>query len=255
MLSFVLGTGVMLVVLSNPHNLSYYWLLLYPLFEGIFAGMGGGQSIMAAYIGDCTPAGSRAALFSLMTGLLYGGMSAGPALGSFIISASGNNMMAFYVAFGLYCVQALVLMIVLPESLSRQRQTEAREAYEAKMADKTYSTTSANSIAGKRNVYLLLYPILAVGRPVLRVLAPIGLLGPRKAANGNLDWSLPGIAVASGLYTMVMVSSALSVKYSITERRRQTLYPIKMQYAQLKFGWTPVQLGNLLSLVSLLRLL
>lgn len=35
----------------------------------------------------------------------------------------------------------------------------------------------------------------------------------------------------------------------------QSIYPLKMQYAQLKFGWTSVELGNLLSLVSFLLML
>lgn len=34
----------------------------------------------------------------------------------------------------------------------------------------------------------------------------------------------------------------------------QSIYSVKMQYAQLKFGWTSVQLGNFLSLVGATRI-
>lgn len=49
-LSIALGDLVLLVVLSNPKKISYWWVLLCPAVEGIFAGMGGGQSIMSAYV-------------------------------------------------------------------------------------------------------------------------------------------------------------------------------------------------------------
>jgi MFS family permease len=49
-MSFVLGDLILIVVLAFPQKVSYWWILLYPLLEGIFGGMGGGQSIMAAYV-------------------------------------------------------------------------------------------------------------------------------------------------------------------------------------------------------------
>lgn len=49
-MSIALGDLVLLVVLSMPKKISYWWILLCPFIEGIFAGMGGGQSIMSAYV-------------------------------------------------------------------------------------------------------------------------------------------------------------------------------------------------------------
>lgn len=50
MLSFFLGDLVLIVVLSYPTRISYWWLILYSACEGLFAGMAGGQSIMSAYV-------------------------------------------------------------------------------------------------------------------------------------------------------------------------------------------------------------
>lgn len=50
-MSIALGDLVLLVVLSFPSKISYWWVLLCPFVEGLFAGMGGGQSIMGAYVG------------------------------------------------------------------------------------------------------------------------------------------------------------------------------------------------------------
>lgn len=49
--SFLLGDAVLIIVLKNPEKIHYLWLLLLAVFEGIFAGMVGGQSIMSAYVG------------------------------------------------------------------------------------------------------------------------------------------------------------------------------------------------------------
>ena len=50
MLSFVLGDVILITVISFPSQIPYFWLLLYPAFEGLFAGLGGGQAIMSAYV-------------------------------------------------------------------------------------------------------------------------------------------------------------------------------------------------------------
>lgn len=49
-LSFVFGDIILVMVLSFPDRIGYFWLLAYPLLEGLFGGMGGGQSIMSAYV-------------------------------------------------------------------------------------------------------------------------------------------------------------------------------------------------------------
>lgn len=207
--SFALGIGIMLLVLSNPDTIPYQWLLVYPLAEGIFGGMGGGQSIMGAYIADCTPAGSRAALFSLMTGLLYGGIAAGPAIASFLIQRTGSNLVPFYAAFGLYIVQTLILMVFMPESLPADRKAEAirlykiRRAQDAEKAEQLARERKQGSTTAK-----ILLPLRLVTQPIRDVLAPLAMLGPRQTAYG-LDWSLPCVALASAIYTMLMVSNAI----------------------------------------------
>ena len=251
MVSFCLGIAVMLVVLGNPDTIPYQWLLLYPLCEGIFGGMGGGQSVMSAYIGDCTPPGSRAALFSLMTGLLFGGLAAGPAIASILIQRTGVTLAPFYAAFGLYAIQCVALTIFMPESLPASRKAEAirlrsiRKAQDAAKAEKLAAESKQGSTSAR-----ILYPLRVATQPIRDVVAPIALLGPRKTATGDLDWSLPCIALASAIYTMLMVRGGKMYCAHRLIISLQSIYPLKMQYAQLKFGWSSVQLGNLLSLVS-----
>jgi MFS family permease len=49
-LSFVLGDLILVLVLTFPNQISYWWILLNPLIEGLFGGLGGGQTILGAYV-------------------------------------------------------------------------------------------------------------------------------------------------------------------------------------------------------------
>ncbi|KAF7845954.1 hypothetical protein BT93_L5820 [Corymbia citriodora subsp. variegata] len=208
-MSFFLGVAVLIGVLSHPETVPYQWVILAAAVEGLFAGMGGGQSIMAAYIGDCTDPGSRAGTFSLMMGILFGGIAAGPAISSFLISRFGNALVPFYACVGLHGFQALFTVFILPESLAKDKQKEARKLRKVKQAEKHKKdkedserlNTDGSSMSTK-----LLVRTRKTLRPLTGIFAPLALLGPREKSTGGLDWSLPMVSLGSGLYSMVMVS-------------------------------------------------
>lgn len=239
-MSMAMGDLVLLVVLSMPKRISYWWLLLYPFVEGVFAGMGGGQSIMAAYIGDCTGAGSRAGTFSIMMGTVFAGIAIGPAIGSLSIQMTGNPLTPFYGAFIVHCLQFIMNATIMPESLSKEKQLKAKKTYNDKREEKLNTAKAyarkadSEGYGAMRRVWIGIKNFL---RPLTTVFEPLALLGPRKSERGGLDWSLPILAVTTGLYSMIMAS-----------------YSVKMQYAQLKFGWTSVQLGNFVSLTGATRI-
>lgn len=239
-LSFAMGDIVLLVVLSNPQKFSYFWLLLAPAIEGIFGGFGGGQAIFSAYISDCTSPGSRAGIFSLLMGILFGGIAVGPAISSFLIQATGKLLAPFWAVAIVHGLQALYCALILPESLSERKQRDARKRREekqqeqqGKFQEEAWKAQREGYGTGKRAALAL----KRVSSPLAGVFAPIALLGPRQTSQGTWDWSLPMVALASAFYSMLTA-----------------IYPLKMQYAQLKFGWTAVELGNLLSLMGVTRI-
>jgi MFS family permease len=227
MLSFVLGDVIFIVVLSNASRFPYYLVILSPFFEGLFGGHPGNQSISAAYLGDCTPAGSRAGIFSILTVILFGGIAAGPAISSLLITYTGTIFAPFYASLALHVAQGLFFLVFLPESISPQRKLQAQHAHEQKKKSQT---------ARKRQRMW--------GVDFVRgLVSPIGLLAPRRVAVPNshktrLDWSLPLVATVSAIYAMGIA-----------------LYPVKLQYAQLEFGWSAVELGNLLSFIGVGRII
>jgi len=240
MLSFVLGDLVLITVLSHPGKISYWWAVMFAACEGVFGGMTGGQSIMSAYISDCTEAGSRAGIFSMMMGIVFGGIAAGPAISSLLIEFTHNTVAPFYLTLGLHICVFVFTALLMPESLPAGKQQEARKIYVARKAEKRDATQKAIHEArrnGRGAFRVLAIRLNILFAPITTVFVPLKLLAPRKRSNGALDWSLPALALSTALYSMPL-----------------SVINVKMQYAQLKFGWNAVQLGNLMSLIGLTRI-
>jgi MFS family permease len=59
---------------------------LAPFIEGLLGGWSSMQANVSAYVADCTSDGSRAHIFSRFIGIMFLGISFGPALGGLFIS-------------------------------------------------------------------------------------------------------------------------------------------------------------------------
>lgn len=57
-----------------------------------------------------------------------------------------------------------------------------------------------------------------------------------------------------GEYGLQSAVSSVIIAISFLNDPLQSTYSVKMQYAQLKFGWTSVQLGNFISLIGATRI-
>lgn len=73
LLGSVINDAVFLTTVTFADTLSYRFLLLGPIIDGLLGGIATAQATMNSYISDCTPAGSRARVFSVVMGLLFAG--------------------------------------------------------------------------------------------------------------------------------------------------------------------------------------
>lgn len=88
-----------------------------------------------AYIADCTPDGTRAQIYSRIVGVLMLGLAIGPVLGSFIIARTGDVLSVFYFSTVLHSAMFLVVLLFLPESLSKAaRSLLVKQAEERRLA-------------------------------------------------------------------------------------------------------------------------
>lgn len=81
-----------------PDSFSVYTLLIGSFVDGICGSFLVAQAVSGSYAADCTPPEKRAVAFGYFQGCLFLGIAFGPALGGFLIKATGNVLSIFYIA-------------------------------------------------------------------------------------------------------------------------------------------------------------
>lgn len=81
-----------------PHIFSVNFLLLGSVIDGLSGSFMVGIAVTHSYAADCTSIAKRAVSFGYLQGSLYLGIAVGPALGGFLIKATGNPLHVFYAA-------------------------------------------------------------------------------------------------------------------------------------------------------------
>lgn len=202
------------------------------------------QATVNAYLSDCTSSGSRARVFSILGGIMFGGLALGPVFGSFLIRQTGSVLAPFYGALVMHLLYVLVAGFIFPESLSKTRQYAAR-ARHAEDKKKLAEAVAEEDVQAKERgmgAVLLVKGLRLAARP-WGFLAPLKLMLPRKRSSdeleedkpgldakgemkGGWDFSLVKIAIAMGAYGVCMVSRSLSCSQrSLTPVRRGQLRP------------------------------
>ncbi|ETN40538.1 uncharacterized protein HMPREF1541_04815 [Cyphellophora europaea CBS 101466] len=120
---------VTIIVGSNPDTVSVYWILLGALLDGLCGSFTTGMALSFAYASDCTAPEHRNKAFGYFHGTLFTGVAFGPLLSGFLMKLSGTVMIAFWLALGCHLYFIVFLMLFVPESLSKERQTLAREKH------------------------------------------------------------------------------------------------------------------------------
>lgn len=163
------------------------------LYLILAAGFSGVTTNIHAYVADCTDPSRRSRIFSIYLGLVYIGMTIGPAFGGLLVRWSGNLLAVFYYAFVNHLFFASMVWFVVPESLAPTQLSRARAAY-----------NESKPRAG-RGVGSLFARLASFFAP-LKLFVPVtvatcdGLLRRRK------DWNLTLLAAAHGLVVMLVVS-------------------------------------------------
>ena len=119
---------------------------------------------------------------------MYGGFAIGPVLGSFLITHSSSSRLGggilapFYAALAMHAAYLLFLAVLLPESLSRERQQAARERHEAERAERRRLDREEEQAHGGRSRGR---KVLKTAARPLAFLKPVALLLPQKPRSGS----------------------------------------------------------------------
>ncbi|KAM0751846.1 MFS general substrate transporter [Meredithblackwellia eburnea MCA 4105] len=254
LLGMVVMDVVLLIVFNYHNKVGYRFLLLGPAFDGLLGGMSTASAATNAYISDSSEAGSRARLFAVLGGLLFGGIALGPSLGSLVIRLTGTIVGPFYVALVIHIIYLFAVVFVIPESLSHARQVAARHRHQEELAARAAKEVEeVEAAAAKGWIYVAwTHTKRTLMRP-WAFLRPLNLLLPKRGpvAEEDLpilrsrgpprqgwDTELTKLGIGYAFY-IIMISVA----------------GVKLQYTQYKFGWGPQENGYYLTFSGITRML
>lgn len=209
----LLLTELVFIITANfvdylPGN--YWFLLTGFVIEGLLGSMPAGFAANHAYVADTTDPPSRSRMFSLALGLIFVGFAVGPLIGGVTIRMTGSTLSVFYLAATLHSIYILLLVFVLPESLTKVR------AHNARLRHKAEKEMNMGASTGSR-----------ILKDVTRFLDAMAVLRPRDTIDGNplrrhkKDWSLFLVAICYATSTSVV-----------------SMLPFVLQYGVATFAWS-----------------
>ena len=226
-LGMLMSEAIFLTVATYPDMLSVNCLLLGSIFEGLGGSFTATMALSYAYASDCTPPEKRNVVFGYYHGCLFGGIALGPLFAGYVIEATGKILWIFYIAAASHCAFLLFVILVVPESLTEERQRAAREK-EAVAAGEQHAQS------GLRHPVSLVKSLFESAN----VLAPLTILWPTE----------PGVdpAVRRNLFFLAAVDSTM---FGVAMGSMTIL----LIYSEYMFGWGNFETNIFLSIVNACR--
>ncbi|KAI9676154.1 MAG: hypothetical protein M1817_000899 [Caeruleum heppii] len=165
-----LGEIITIVAATNPDTVSVNWILVGYIADGLCGSFIAAMALCNTYATDCTAPAHRNVAFGYFYGCLFGGIAAGPLVAGYIIKLTGTVLSVFWLALGCHLIFIIVLLFVIPESLSKRRQMAARERHRSEKGQHRPSTWGqllniSNILAPLK----ILYPTGEGSSPALRM--------------------------------------------------------------------------------------
>ncbi|SCV74651.1 BQ2448_7680 [Microbotryum intermedium] len=254
MFGTIVMDAVVLITVQYHHIVGYRFLILGPVIDGLLGGATTAQATSNAYLADCTDAGSRARIFSVLGGVIFAGIAIGPTLGAILVRQSGSIILPFYVALAMHITYASVMLFVIPESLTKTRQHAARERHAEERAAR-HAAEDEEARKAKVNGAVMVV-VLKVKRIALRpwgFLKPVGLMMPRKRDPNEMEEDRPmldamGPVKAGWDFSLLKISIAVAC-FSMG----LAVYQVKLLYTSYRFGWGAEENGLYLSFIGVCR--
>lgn len=213
------------IAATYPETFPIGWFYLGFVADGFCGTFIAGLAIAHAYATDCTPLAKRTVAFGFFQGMLFGGIGLGPLLAAWIIHITGSAISVFYIALVCHLIFVFNLLFIVPESLSKRRQDEAKEKYRMEKMDKSKTEfTWLQSISQTAG---------SIVRP-LKILWPTGE-GSSPAVRRNLVLL---VSIDTVMFGVAMGSMTVALVYS----RKQ-------------FAWGNIQQSEMVSIVNICRVI
>ena len=224
----LLQETVIICVATWPNTFSVNWVLLGFMFDGLGGSFISAMAISYAYASDCTGPQRRNVVFGWYQSALFGGIALGPLLAGYIVKLTGEILNVFYTALALHTAFVLFLFLVVPESLSKERQLTARQ--KKKDAIDSVDTPLQDEVS-----YLVAFMRFIKSGNLLE---PLSILWPTgEGTNPAVRWNLVLIAAVDTTMFGVAMGSLTVV----------------LLYVELEFGWGTYETSIFVSIVNTCR--
>ncbi|ANB14245.1 hypothetical protein AWJ20_5206 [Sugiyamaella lignohabitans] len=205
---------------SYPQYFDYRWLLVSSAIQGIGGSLMTVQVLNSSYVADCIPPSLRAKSLAMLDSCLFGSIAIGPVIGSLILSTYRSLPKLYMVSIGFYVTNIVLTALFLVES----RPLKAR-----RMSQVQYDTDLEQVMSNATNWQQYLHKV--------NFLKPLALLKfdhlSDRASRRNAR--------------MLVIMASLGMEFAIA------ISPIIMMIAELKFKWTGVEVGYLISVFGMSR--
>lgn len=112
-----------------PNAFDYRWLILGAIADGLSGSFTAGSILSQSYTSDCTPPSRRAVSIGYVHSCLFTGLALGPLFAGYLVKWTGSMLPIFYIIIGCHLFFIVFMGFVVPDSLSKRRQYEAREKH------------------------------------------------------------------------------------------------------------------------------
>lgn len=167
-------------------------------------------------------------VFGYFHGALFTGIAAGPFLAAFVIRKTGEVLYFFCIALGFHLLFFLAVLLVVPESLSKERQHVAREKHRTRPDKESAGWLSTFNPINLVTPLSILIP--AVGRP--------------SALFPNRHGASP--ALRRNIILLCAIDTAM---FGIAIGTSQVI----IMYAEYMFGWGNVESSIFVSIINSVR--
>jgi MFS family permease len=166
-------------------------------------GISSGAAAGHAYIADCASPATRSRYLSLSMGLLFVGIAIGPTIGGLLISKTGDLLIVYYLAASLHFFYLVSVLLIVPESLSKDEMVNNRAAH----AEKSKRELEEEQRGGNGFWYWCRMGI----KRAFFFLKPLTVFLPRKRAgtlNGR-NWNLTYLMIAYSFVALSVVRAII----------------------------------------------
>ncbi|KAJ2906355.1 hypothetical protein MKZ38_002071 [Zalerion maritima] len=211
---------VTILAAKYPETISYQWLILGSVFDGLAGSFTAGTVLSHSYTSDCTPPSKRGVAIGYLHACIFTGLALGPLLAGYFVEMTGSLVSVFYVTLGCHLFFIIFVLAITPESLTKKKQMLAREKHRDEQAALQDAGWVSRFFGGSTNP-----------------LAPLRILAPPGRENGPIRRNMFALAVCD----FVILGGAMASG------------TIVLLYSELTFGWSNLETSKFVSLISTVR--